>query len=164
MRVPRQVLVYLFRHGDDGGREVLLLRRTPEHGGFWQGVSGAPDWGESDHDAAAREVLEETGFSVAGSLRPIGFRFELRRQDGNRDEWAALYGPDIDAVPEEVYAAEVASDGDPVLAPREHDAFAWCTVEQAIELLKWEDNRRALVAAERFVAGLSPGGAGRSPS
>lgn len=136
LRVPRQVLVYLFRRSGDGSLEFLLLKRTERWGGFWQGVSGAPEWEESDAEGAIREVLEETGFSVADSLRQIGFRYELLREsEPDREQWERLYGPDVDAIPEEVYVSELPSDTDPVLAPYEHDAFKWCSFEEALELL-----------------------------
>jgi 8-oxo-dGTP pyrophosphatase MutT (NUDIX family) len=80
LRVPRQVLVYLFRRRRDGSVEFLLLKRTEQHGGFWQGVSGAPEWEETEAEGAIREVSEETGFSIASSLKSIGFRYELRRE------------------------------------------------------------------------------------
>jgi hypothetical protein len=70
----------------------------------------------------------------------------------------------VDAIPEEVYAAEAPVGTDPVLAPREHDSFTWCSVEQALELLRWEENRSALVAARDFVAGVSRAGERRSRS
>ena len=57
MRIPRQVLVYLYRRTSDGRLEFLLLKRTERHGGFWQGVSGAPEREETDAEAAIREVL-----------------------------------------------------------------------------------------------------------
>lgn len=153
LRVPRQVLVYLFRRRQDGSVEFLLLKRTEQHGGFWQGVSGAPEWEESDAEGAVREVLEETGFSIADSLRPIGFRYELRREgDPDEEQWELLYGPGVDAVPEEVYVAEVPGAAEPVLAPLEHTAFAWCSFESALDLLRWQDNRLALSAARDFIA------------
>ena len=93
LRVPRQVLVYLFRRRRDGSLEFLLLKRTEQHGGFWQGVSGAPEWGESDGDGAVREVWEETGFSIADSLRRIGFRYQLRREgDPDEEHWSVSTG------------------------------------------------------------------------
>jgi dihydroneopterin triphosphate diphosphatase len=151
LRVPRQVLVYLYRYSPRVP-EFLLLRRTEQWGGFWQGVSGAPEWEESDTSGAIREVLEETGFSVADSLRQIGFRYDLvRESDLDGDRWDRLYGSDVKSIPEEVYVAEVPRGVDPRLAPYEHDAFRWCSFEQALELLTWENNRNALVAARAFI-------------
>lgn len=153
LRVPRQVLVYLFR---DSG-EVLLLKRTEQWGGFWQGVSGAPEWDETDDEGAIREVREETSFDVAESLRRIDFRYELLREsDPDGDRWGQLYGADVRAIPEEVYVAVVPDSVDPELAPYEHDAFMWCSAEDALKLLTWENNRRALVAAAQFVASTRP--------
>jgi dihydroneopterin triphosphate diphosphatase len=152
LRVPRQVLVYLFRELGNGDREFLLLRRTEQWGGFWQGVSGAPEWGETDEQGAVREVFEETGFRVADTLQQIDFRYELLRDDDlDGDRWEHIYGPDVEAVPEEVYVAKVPTDAEPLLAPAEHDEFAWCSFEEASERLTWENNRLALVAARQFI-------------
>jgi dATP pyrophosphohydrolase len=160
LRVPRQVLVYLYRRSAKGSLEFLLLKRTEQYGGFWQGVSGAPEWEESDAEGAIREVFEETGFSVAESLEPIDFRYELRRKGDPYEElWERLYGPDVDAIPEEVYVAAVPSATEPVLAPHEHNAFVWCSFDAALELLRWENNRRALVLAREFIDAQGTGGA-----
>jgi dATP pyrophosphohydrolase len=145
-RVPRQVLVYLHRPAGNGEREFLLLERAPERGGFWQGVSGAPEWAETDSDAAEREVREETGFDVAGRLEPVDFRYELSRPCDDSEAWDRLYGPGVEVVPEEVYEAEATPGQAPLLAPEEHVAFRWCGLEEAISLLRYEDNRRALGA------------------
>jgi 8-oxo-dGTP pyrophosphatase MutT (NUDIX family) len=139
-RVPRQVLVYLHRGG-----EFLLLRRTRELGGFWQGVTGAPDPGEVDLDAAIREVREETGYDVAGTIRPVGYRYELRPGPHNL-YWSTLYAPGVESVPEEVFVAEV-GDGGPALEPREHTEYRWCPLAEALELLHYPENRTALERA-----------------
>ena len=70
-RVPRDVSVHLFRAGPLGA-EFLMLRRTLERGGFWQGITGAPLEGESDAAAAVRETREETGLDVRATLVPLG--------------------------------------------------------------------------------------------
>ena len=157
LRVPRQVLVYVFRRTDyNGDLEFLMLRCTEQHGGFWQGVSGAPEWDENDDEGAIREAREETGFAIAESLKQIGFRYGLRRKgDPDEAQWEPLYGPNVDAIPEEVYVAEVPSKVEPRLAPLEHDAYTWCSFDEALALLTWENNRRALGAARKFIANLS---------
>lgn len=57
-RQPVQVLVHPLKLvGRDW--EYLLLRRIPEQGGFWQGVTGGVEGRESLADAARRELIEE---------------------------------------------------------------------------------------------------------
>ena len=60
-RVPIQVSIYPVRYKDDNW-EFLLLKRVEERGGFWQGVTGAPERKEKILEAAKRELMEETGF------------------------------------------------------------------------------------------------------
>jgi 8-oxo-dGTP pyrophosphatase MutT (NUDIX family) len=150
-RVPRQILVYVFRRRDDGAVDFLLLRRLDHRGGFWQGVTGAPEPEETDEQAAVREVFEETGFDVETAIGAIDHRYLLHRPTGDPAQWDRLYGPEVTTVPEEVYVAEAPDGAEPVLAPAEHDAFTWCELETALGLLFWEGNRRALVAAHDHV-------------
>lgn len=50
------------------GPEALMLRRTPEGGGFWQGVSGRVEPGDATYlEAAFRELREETGLGPEGA-------------------------------------------------------------------------------------------------
>jgi dihydroneopterin triphosphate diphosphatase len=119
-----------------------LLRRIPPLGGFWQGVTGAPNWGEPDEEAAVREVREETGFEV--EVEALDFRYDLLRSDEAAETWERLYGPGVETVPEECFAAEVAPGSEPELTPLEHDGYRWCSFDEALALLKWEENRRAL--------------------
>jgi len=134
--------VYLHRRGEDGAREVLLLRRVSRGGRFWQGVTGAPEWGEPDEQAAVREVREETGFDV--EIVPLDFRYELHRKEDDAELWDRLYEPGTKIIPEECYTAEVPSGSEPTIDPVEHDEYRWCSFEEADALLKWEHNREAL--------------------
>jgi hypothetical protein len=55
-----------------GAPALLMLRRAPDRGDFWHWISGAPQPGESDREAAVREVLEETGLDVAATIFALG--------------------------------------------------------------------------------------------
>lgn len=51
---------------DDGGGRLLVVQRAREPAaGTWSIPGGRVEDGESDHEALAREVLEETGLVVA---------------------------------------------------------------------------------------------------
>jgi lipoyl(octanoyl) transferase len=142
-RVPRDVSVHLFRVELPGLR-FLMLRRLPHRGGFWQSVTGAPLPGETDREAAVREVREETGFGVSVTMRALGvtYSYALSPKLGHR--WEDIYGPGIAAITVVAFAAEVPPGSNPVLDPREHDAFVWCDYEYAMTLLDWPIEEEAL--------------------
>lgn len=129
----RQIEVHLFRRR--GRRtEFLLLRRSAERTlpGVWQPVTGGIERRETAWQAAAREVLEETG------LAPV--------------RWWALehltlfYSPAKDAVLAlPVFAAEVAWT-DPVHLSREHDRYAFVSPAVAARRVLWGTQRAALRA------------------
>jgi dATP pyrophosphohydrolase len=149
-RQPVQVLVHPVCCT---GREwrYLMLRRIPQRGGFWQGVSGGVEWGELLADAARRELAEETGFAPL-RLEPVDCSYTFPMQD----EWVEMYPPGTSEVIEHVFLAVVESS-QPRLSSDEHDAWRWCTFEEALALLAWPENMVALQCCQQVVATLSAG-------
>jgi dihydroneopterin triphosphate diphosphatase len=141
-RLPYQVLVYIPRHPTPTTSEYLLLRRTAARGGFWQGVSGGVEAGESLAEAARREVREETGHYQFSRFLALDFRYSFPL---DRPTCGHLYAPDFKVIHEECFGAEVSLDsGEPVFDPGEHDAYQWLEVSQALALLRWPENQEAL--------------------
>ena len=122
-RVPRDISVHLFRREREGVR-FLMLRRLPHRGGFWQGVTGAPLPGETDIDAAIREVRKETRYDVRDSLVSVTIRYHYALPPERADRWRALYGPGVATISVVTFGAEVPRGVSPVLDAGEHDAFA----------------------------------------
>ena len=143
-RLPIQVLVYCFKQRP-GGIEYLMLRRTAKYGGFWQGVTGAPENNESLLEAAARELLEETGL-IPQNLRQIDFSYSFPVED----EWKLAYHPDVRSIEEHLFLAEIADDANPVLS-FEHDIYEWTNLDRALRILKWPNNRQALLFCNRLI-------------
>jgi ADP-ribose pyrophosphatase YjhB (NUDIX family) len=71
--------VVVFRDGPQG-REVLLIQRgKPPRQGDWSMPGGKQEWGETLHEAAHREIMEETGVTIA-NLRLIDVVDGLMRE------------------------------------------------------------------------------------
>jgi dihydroneopterin triphosphate diphosphatase len=141
-RLPYQILVYICRRPTPHTTEYLLLKRTAALGGFWQGVTGGVEAGESLEEAARREVWEETGYQRFTRFLPLEFRYSFPL---DQPRWGRLYAPEVEVIDEECFGAEVGLDqGEPVLDPREHDQYRWIGVQQALTLLFWPENQEAL--------------------
>ena len=131
MRLPYEVFVFV-RRGD----EYLVLRRSEKQGGYWHCVAGALEVGETYSEAAARELLEETGLVAAP--RDLG-----RPYDYDIEGWEAHYTPGAERVHVECFLADAPADWEPEL-DWEHDAYRWCGPDEAAALFYWPEPREAL--------------------
>ena len=130
--VGRVVDVHLVRW-EDGVPCYLVLQRSPgqlyEH--IWQGVTGKIKPGETAWQAALREVDEETGLKVLKiwTVDRVNFYYEAAADRMN-------------SIP--VFGVELA--GGEVTLSAEHQAYRWCSVEEADGRLLWEQQRQGLLA------------------
>lgn len=131
--------VFLFAV-QDGQFSVLLLHRRPERGNYWQPVTGSRE--PSDHsiaETAYREVLEETGIPKDQilSVFPDFYTFHFTyTEKGNVFEYEEhCFGFEIRD------PTAVTIDHNPV---DEHDSVQWFSFAEAMEILKWDENKRAL--------------------
>ena len=107
---------------------LLLVKRAPERGGFWQILTGRIEPGESALQAAARELYEETGYGVRVTELDYVHSF--------------AFG---DAMPPR-FAQETAftarASGEPRLSA-EHVEHRWVTLPEALALLPFAGLQRA---------------------
>jgi 8-oxo-dGTP pyrophosphatase MutT (NUDIX family) len=115
----REVFVFV-RRGDCH----LILRRSQTQGGYWHGVAGGIEDGESPAEAAARELAEETGLVAEPA--------DLER--------SYVY----DAVTVHCFLADAPGDWEPTL-DWEHDEARWCSLDEAEALLHWPEPREVLL-------------------
>ncbi len=138
MRRPVTVLVYPVRRvGADW--EYLLLHRVAGRGGFWQGVTGCIEEGEDLHEAARRELIEETRL-VPSLIEGIDYSYSFPVED----KWRYLYPAGVEKITEYVFIAHVDGRREPEIDPVEHDGWKWCRFSDALELLNWPGNIEAL--------------------
>src|SRR5437667_12742629 len=80
----------VYRRGEEGV-EIVLCGRTAD--GLWALPKGTPERGESLHEAAVREVSEETGLSVSivGALGSVAYQFRRPGQGEHIDKTVHYY-------------------------------------------------------------------------
>ncbi|AFE09225.1 lipoate-protein ligase B [Corallococcus coralloides DSM 2259] len=121
-------------HGRGLEARVLLLRRTPERGGFWQTVTGRLEPGESPVEAARREVAEETGLQLP--VVDLAYRHAFALGDALPPKLVEEHGFTVHAAP----------DTQVRLGP-EHDAFEWVDVPTALARLPFRGLRETVTRA-----------------
>lgn len=109
-------MIVFVRRGDD----LLVVHRSPQNGAYWHSIAGGVEEGETDAEAAVRELHEETG--LAASVEQLHRPFEYE-------------GMHVEA-----FVAEAPEGWEPEL-DWEHDEYRWCTRDQAVELLYWPEPR-----------------------
>ena len=142
-KLPISVLVIVHT----AEREVLLLERSLRRG-YWQSVTGSVDrMDEPLEQAAAREVLEETGIEAAAArLRRwnVVYTFEIYQQ------WRHRFAPGVLHNVEHVFALELASRAPVRVAPLEHSGFAWLPWRQAAaQCFSWSNRDAIVMLGER---------------
>lgn len=114
-------MIIFVRRGDD----VLVVHRSPEHGAYWHSIAGGVEEGETDAQAAVRELREETGLDA--TVEPLDRPF-------------AYEGIHVEA-----FVADAPDGWEPQL-DWEHDEYRWCTREQAVDLLYWPEPQTIVAA------------------
>jgi bis(5'-nucleosidyl)-tetraphosphatase len=135
-------------------RTYLLLRSALTRRLVWEFPKGGIEAGESEQEAAERELREETGVELgAYTVRP-GFREEehylfTRSDSGERQ-----------LVVKRVVYFLAESSTDTIEVSREAAEFRWLTYEEAQRILRFPEKRRILEAAENWLNRLPKNGNG----
>ena len=113
------------------GPEVLLCGRSADR--FWALPKGTPEPGETLEETALREVREETGVEVRPEwmIGEISYWFS-RPQDGVRYHKTVRH-----------YLMRPIG-GDPALHDHEFDDVRWFPVDQALNLLSYQNEAKIL--------------------
>ena len=114
------------------GSAFLVVLRSPDRGGYWHLPSGGVEEGESAGEAAARELHEETGLRAA--VTPLELDLGYRGEAG--------------PIRVDAFVAEAPADWEPVL-DEEHVDYRWCSLREALALLRYPEPRDAVASAAR---------------
>ena len=139
MRTGVEVAVFVTRKS---GAEVLLVHRSPKQGGYWHVVAGGVEPGESEREAAERELREETGL-VADALdgvEAIEYVYPLTEEPADRRK---QYHPSVAEVRVTCFHVSAPEGWEPNL-DWEHDGHRWCDPGEALTTLRWPATAQAL--------------------
>ena len=123
-----------------------MLKRVDNRGGFWQGVTGAPENNETNYEAAKRELYEETGYKSVNLIKTdISYIIPME------DRWKDIYPEGTEEIPEYLFIAKINHSNPPQIDPIEHTEWNWCNFDEALSLLRWEDNKKALKYVKNYL-------------
>lgn len=117
---------------ENGKIKFLLLKRSQNdsYPGIWQMVTGKIKRNEKAYQAAIRELKEETSISPSSLyVVPIVNSLYLAEKD------------EVILVP--VFVCEVDSEAH-VKISHEHSEFRWVSFNQALKMLKWDGQKKAI--------------------
>ncbi len=137
--------IVLFRE-EEGARRYLLVRSALTRRPIWEFPKGGVEAGETDAEAAERELQEEAGVSV-GDYRVVdGFEEEERYVfTQGRGEGRTLIVKRV-----VYYLAEALTSE--VRISHEAEDFRWATFEEAQRLLRFPGKRIVLERAETMIS------------
>jgi 8-oxo-dGTP pyrophosphatase MutT (NUDIX family) len=136
--------VIVFRKTPD--RSYLLMRSALTRRPVWEFPKGGIETGESELEAAQRELQEETGLARRDYTLLDGF------QEEERYYFTRGAGDDICVVQKRVdYFLAEWQQGE-VQISREASRYEWVTAEDALKMLRFPEKRRILTRAEEWLA------------
>jgi len=130
---------------DVDGRVLFLL--IQHHSGHWAFPKGHAHIGETDIEAALRELREEAGISQVTLLTDQPFIERYRKP--------AAWDPRAFVNKTVHYYLGLARDRDVRVQPAEIRDYRWVNLDEAAALITYDENRRILYAAAAAL-GLLP--------
>lgn len=140
MRERSAGAVVFTRDGDE--RRFLLLYNQ----GRWDFAKGGIEKGETEEDTCVREVREESGLSRLKFVP--GFRLMIQY----------YYRRGGETVHKSVVFFLARSNEVDVRVSDEHQGFAWFRYEDAVRMATYDNSKRVLKAANRFLRKQGRGG------
>ena len=138
--------VVLFRNGGDT-RRYLLMRSALTRRPIWEFPKGGVEAGESEEQAAVRELWEESGIGEG----------QISLFDGYREEERYVFtqgkGEQRTLIVKKVVYFLAETEAVQVTISREAEEYRWATYDEAMRLIRFPGKRHVLEVAEAMLGG-----------
>jgi 8-oxo-dGTP pyrophosphatase MutT (NUDIX family) len=138
-RRPEEVAVVVRRPGKRG-TEFLVLLRSAEKLGYWHLVAGGVEWGEMPADAAARELVEETGLEARPEPLGAALAYDLA---GDPQSVRERFPAGTETITVWAFVADAPARWEPTL-DEEHVDHRWLDLDDAVAMLHYPEPREAV--------------------
>ena len=137
-RAPFQVLVLPYKITPDNEILYAVLKRESSTGGYWQGIAGGGENGESPMEAAKRETHEEAGIDPSNEYIKLDSYAMVPVANVCGFRW----GDDVLVIPEYCFGVKVGEER--LQLSYEHTEYKWLGYGRAMDMLHWDSNKCAL--------------------
>ena len=138
--------VVLFRDGGEE-RRYLLMRSALTRRPIWEFPKGGVEAGESEAQAAVRELWEEAGIGEG----------QISLFDGYREEERYVFtqgkGEQRTLIVKKVVYFLAETEEERVIISREAEEYRWATYDEAMRLIRFPGKRRVLEVAGALLGG-----------
>ncbi len=136
--------VVLFRNGVDT-RRYLLMRSALTRRPIWEFPKGGVEAGESEAQAAVRELWEEAGIGERQISLFTGYREE------ERYVFTQGKGEQRTLIVKKVVYFLAETEEERVVISREAEEYRWATYDEAMRLIRFPGKRHVLEVAEALL-------------
>lgn len=113
--------------------ETLLIRML---GGHWSYPKGHVEQNETEIETALREIKEETNLDVI-----IDTRFRE----------ITTYSPKVDVIKDVIFYLAIAKTNDVKIQETEVSEYMWININEAFNIITFEEDKKILKKAIRFI-------------
>ena len=135
--------VFIVVYRIENNKPSYLLLKRHKHWKGWEFPKGGYEKKENSLDVVKREVYEETNNKPQNIIKhPFSGRYEYQKCLKDR--------PNIVGQTFSLYSAEIKSKKIE-FDEWEHLDFCWCSLKEAIKLLKWENQKEGIMIVNDFL-------------
>ncbi|MEM3074891.1 MAG: NUDIX domain-containing protein [Candidatus Pacearchaeota archaeon] len=135
------IVIYLRKKNTKNKILYLILKRKLHWNG-WEFPKGGVEKNESYIKALKREVNEETGqYPINIKRHNFKGKYKYNKRFKDRNEQGSEFS---------LYSAELKSEKINI-DKREHSSYTWKSFDDALKLLKWNNQKRCLKIVNKFL-------------